>query len=123
MLAEGKMFGENIPPMTVKAFQDKFREDLKEKVITRSVTKSCDVAHEFIDNYLQKKVRNVSSQTNSIDDLVSDHIERINQQMTMLKAAEIHETSILAELNRISKRLAESQKEQEKLQEIANRAD
>lgn len=123
MLAEDKMFTDRLPPMTVKVFQDKFSEELKEKVITRSINRSCDVAHDFIDKFMKIKVRNVGIQTKSIDDLVADHLERIHEQRSMLKAAEIHETSILAELNRVTKKLSESLKEQEQLKETAERAE
>lgn len=97
--------------MTVKTFCDMFESDLNEKVISRSINRSCDVAHDFIEKVMKVKVRHASIQTNSIDEIFADHVKQIEEQTAMLKAAKIHETSILGELNRITKRLKKSEKE------------
>lgn len=75
---EDGMFDKMRPPMTVKAFKDCFEDDLNEKVIKRSVDKSVDVAHQFIEKFTMKSMRNQGIQTNSIDELFAEHTYVIN---------------------------------------------
>ena len=49
---------DSAPPMTGKTFADTFDEDLKTKVIERSIDWTGDVACDFIEKTFQKEVRN-----------------------------------------------------------------
>ena len=61
--------------MTSKAFADKLDEDLRSKVIERSIDWTGDVAYEFIEKTFQRELRNQGSQSMSIDELFVDYRE------------------------------------------------
>ena len=86
------------PPMTGKAFADTFNDDLREKVIERSIDWTGDVACDFIEKTFQREMRNQGSQSMSIDELFVDYRERIIALEKKLKAATVVESNLMQEL-------------------------
>lgn len=97
--------------MTANAFSHTFEMDLHDKVIKRSVDRSSDVALSFMKNLTTKYLRNQGSQSETMEELFVEHSATIKKLNNTLNASRIHETCIMAELNRISGQLVDSRKE------------
>ena len=93
------------PPMTVKTFKDIFQMELEEKVIKRSIDMSSEAAKQFINDTLMKEKRNYGTQSLSIDGIFEDYRIQVEGLTKKLKAANINEKGMLAEIHRIADKL------------------
>ena len=87
--------------MTAKAFRDVFQEDLKQKVLMRSVEKGNSCAVSFINGILQKNIKNQGTQSLSIDGIFEDYRNQVAFLDKKLAAAHINEKNMMSELDRL----------------------